>query len=89
MIPINHLQAHLLSPRLTSNLSFPYLCLLVSGGNTALVIVKSPKKLVTLGSTSDATAGECCEKVAKALGIGDAGGPVIEKLALQGDRYTK
>ena len=46
IIPINHLQAHLLSPRLVSKLSFPYLCLLVSGGNTALVLVKSARKFI-------------------------------------------
>ena len=51
IIPINHLQAHLLSPRLVSQLSFPYLCLLVSGGNTALVLVKSARKFITLGSS--------------------------------------
>ena len=87
LIPVNHLQAHLLSPRLTSNLSFPYLCLLVSGGNTALVIVKSPKKFVTLGSTIDDSAGECFDKVSKALGLGYPGGPIIEKLALKGDHH--
>ena len=87
LIPINHLQAHLLSPRLTSNLSFPYLCLLVSGGNTALVLVKNPKKFITLGSTIDDSAGECFDKVSKALGLGYPGGPIIEKLALKGDRY--
>lgn len=87
LIPINHLQAHLLSPRLTSSLSFPYLCLLVSGGNTALVLVKSPKKFITLGSTIDDSAGECFDKVSKALGLGYPGGPIIEKLALKGDRY--
>ena len=87
LIPINHLQAHLLSPRLTSSLSFPYLCLLVSGGNTALVLVKNPKKFITLGSTIDDSAGECFDKVSKALGLGYPGGPIIEKLALKGDRY--
>ncbi len=87
IIPINHLQAHLLSPRITSNLSFPYLCLLVSGGNTALVLVKSPKKFITLGSTIDDSAGECFDKVAKALGLSYPGGPVIEKNALTGDMH--
>ena len=85
LIPINHLQAHLLSPRLTSNLLFPYLCLLVSGGNTALVLVKSSKKFITLGSTIDDSAGECFDKVAKALGLGYPGGPLIEDLASKGD----
>src|SRR5210317_2445016 len=48
IVPINPLQAHLLSPRLVSQLSFPYLCLLVSGGNTAIVLVKSAKNLLLL-----------------------------------------
>lgn len=85
IIPINHLQAHLLSPRLVSQLSFPYLCLLVSGGNTALVLVKNARKFITLGSTIDDSAGECFDKVAKAMQLGYPGGPVIEKLALDGD----
>ena len=85
LIPINHLQAHLLSPRLTSNVKFPYLCLLVSGGNTALVLVKKAKEFITLGSTIDDSAGECFDKVAKGLGLGYPGGPEIEKLALGGD----
>ncbi len=87
LIPINHLQAHLLSPRLTSSLSFPYLCLLISGGNTALVLVKNPKKFITLGSTIDDSAGECFDKVAKVLGLSYPGGPVIEKNALTGDMH--
>ena len=88
IIPINHLQAHLLSPRLVSQLSFPYLCLLVSGGNTALVLVKSARKFITLGSTIDDSAGECFDKVAKAMQLGYPGGPIIEKLALDGDPTT-
>lgn len=85
IIPINHLQAHLLSPRLVSQLTFPYLCLLVSGGNTALVLVKSAKKFITLGRSIDDSAGECFDKVAKAMGLGYPGGPIIEKLALEGN----
>ena len=88
IIPINHLQAHLLSPRLVSHISFPYLCLLVSGGNTALVLVNSPRKFITLGSTIDDSAGECFDKVAKAMKLGYPGGPIIEKLALDGDPST-
>ena len=85
LVHINHLQAHLLSPRLTNDIKFPYLCLLVSGGNTALVVVKNPSKFITLGSTIDDSAGECFDKVAKALDLGYPGGPVIERLAFNGD----
>ena len=87
LLPINHLQSHLLSPRLTSNLNFPYLCLLVSGGNTALVLVKRADKFITLGKTIDDSAGECFDKVAKAMGLGYPGGPIIENLATRGDIY--
>lgn len=85
LIPINHLQSHLLSPRLSSDMSFPYLCLLVSGGNTALVLVKNARKFITLGKTIDDSAGECFDKVAKAMGLGYPGGPIIEKLAIKGN----
>ncbi len=85
LIPINHLQAHLLSPRLVSEIKFPYLCLLVSGGNTALVLVKNSKSFITLGSTIDDSAGECFDKVAKGLGLKYPGGPEIERLALGGN----
>ena len=88
LVPINHLQAHLLSPRLTNDIKFPYLCLLVSGGNTALVVVKNPSKFITLGSTIDDSAGECFDKVAKALDLGYPGGPAIERLAINGDPST-
>ena len=85
LVPINHLQSHLLSPRLSSDISFPYLCLLVSGGNTALVLVKNARRFITLGKTIDDSAGECFDKVAKAMGLGYPGGPIIEKLAINGD----
>ncbi len=87
LIPINHLQAHLLSPRLVSKLNFPYLCLLVSGGNTAIVLVKSPMKLNVIGSTIDDSAGECFDKVAKVLNLDYPGGPIIEKYAKDGDPH--
>ena len=85
VISVNHLQAHLLSPRLTSKLKFPYLCLLVSGGNTALVLVENPFKFKVLGSTIDDSAGECFDKVAKSLNFSYPGGPKIEKFAMFGD----
>ena len=88
LVPINHLQAHLLSPRLVSEIKFPYLCLLVSGGNTALVLVKNSKSFMTLGSTIDDSAGECFDKVAKGLGLGYPGGPELEHLALGGNIET-
>lgn len=87
-LPINHLQAHLLSPRLVSNITYPYLSLLVSGGNTALVLVKNPKNFVNLGSTIDDSAGECFDKVAKSLNLQYPGGPAIESMAIKGNNYA-
>ena len=88
LLPINHLQAHLLSPRMIGKITFPYLCLLVSGGNTAIVLIQSEKKFKVLGSTIDDSAGECFDKVAKAMGLGYPGGPLIEKLAIKGNPNT-
>jgi N6-L-threonylcarbamoyladenine synthase len=85
LIPINHLQAHLLSPRMIAKIHFPYLCLLVSGGNTAIVLIESEKKFKILGSTIDDSAGECFDKVAKFMGLSYPGGPALEKLAIGGD----
>ncbi|MDC0861898.1 tRNA (adenosine(37)-N6)-threonylcarbamoyltransferase complex transferase subunit TsaD [Alphaproteobacteria bacterium] len=85
LIPINHLQAHLLSPRMIAKITFPYLCLLASGGNTAIVLIESEKKFKVLGSTIDDSAGECFDKVAKFMGLGYPGGPALEELAIGGD----
>ena len=85
LIPINHLQAHLLSPRMIAKIHFPYLCLLVSGGNTAIVLIETEKKFKILGSTIDDSAGECFDKVAKFMGLSYPGGPALEKLAIGGD----
>merc|ERR1711991_617511 len=57
-------------------------------GNTALVLVKSARRFITLGSTIDDSAGECFDKLAKAMKLGYPGGPIIEKLALDGSPST-
>jgi N6-L-threonylcarbamoyladenine synthase len=76
-------KTHLSSP--ISNLSFPFICLVVSGGHTQLVLVRSHGKYQTLGRTRDDAAGEAFDKVARFLGIGYPGGPLIDKMAKQGD----
>ncbi len=76
-------KSHLRSP--ISSLSFPFICLVVSGGHTQLVLVKSHGKYQTLGRTRDDAAGEAFDKVARFLGIGYPGGPLIDKMAKQGD----
>ncbi len=84
LIAVNHLEAHLYAPFLENNeLEYPYMGLLVSGGNTALYRVEGPGKMVLLGKTVDDAVGEAYDKVSKFLGMGYPGGPLIEKLAEQ------
>ena len=81
--PVNHLEGHALTARLTDDVPFPYLLLLVSGGHTALIHVRGVGDYETLGQTRDDAAGECFDKCAKLLGLGWPGGPALEKLAAQ------
>ncbi len=84
-IAINHLEAHALSPVLTEGLKPPYLLLLVSGGHTQLVAVEGLGHYRRYGTTIDDALGEAFDKVAKMLGLGYPGGPVVERLAAGGD----
>ncbi len=84
-LAINHLEAHALTARLTDELAFPYLLLLVSGGHTQLVAVKGVGDYVRLGSTVDDAVGEAFDKVGKLLGLAYPGGPEVEKLAAEGN----
>jgi N6-L-threonylcarbamoyladenine synthase len=83
LIAVNHLEGHALTVRLTENVSFPYLLLLVSGGHCQLLIVEGVGKYKRLGTTLDDAAGEAFDKTARLLGLGYPGGPVVEKLALE------
>ena len=70
IIPVNHLFAHLEAIHLTEKVSYPYLGLLVSGGHTAFMMVKSATEMEVLGSTLDDAAGEAFDKGGKLLGVG-------------------
>jgi N6-L-threonylcarbamoyladenine synthase len=87
IIPINHLEGHLYSPLLEkkNKIKFPAIGLVVSGGHTELILVKDYLKYESLGRTRDDAAGEAFDKVAKLLGLGYPGGPIISKLAAKGD----
>jgi N6-L-threonylcarbamoyladenine synthase len=86
LLPINHLEGHALSPRITSqDLEFPYLLLLISGGHCQILEVLGVGKFVQLGSTIDDAVGESFDKVARMLELEYPGGPKIEKLAREGD----
>ena len=84
-IAVNHLEGHALSPKLNSNLDFPYLVLLISGGHSQFLSVQGLGKYKRLGTTIDDALGEAFDKTAKLLGIEFPGGPQIEILAKKGD----
>jgi len=86
VIPIHHMEGHLLAPLLEVDPpSFPFLALLVSGGHTLLVWARALGCYDVLGSTLDDAVGEAFDKTAKLLGLGYPGGPALAKLALEGD----
>lgn len=91
MIDVNHLQAHVLAhfvqePDVEPHLpEFPFLCLLVSGGNSQIILVNSYKDMQVLGQTIDDAAGEAFDKCAKVMGLPYPGGPYIDKYAKMGD----
>ena len=89
VIGIHHMEAHLLSPMLEEKApSFPFLALLVSGGHTQIVSVRGVGDYELLGESLDDAAGEAFDKVAKLLGLGYPGGPIIGELADKGN-YKK
>lgn len=91
LIDVNHLQAHILAHFIQVKgeekelPQFPFLCLLVSGGNSQIVLVKSPYDMEIIGQTIDDAAGEAFDKCAKVMGLPYPGGPVIDRLAKEGN----
>ena len=91
IVDVNHLQAHVLAHFIkesdTDNdqPNFPFLCLLVSGGNSQIIKVTSYKDMEVIGQTIDDAAGEAFDKCAKVMGLGYPGGPVVDRLAKEGD----
>ena len=90
MIDVNHLQGHVMAHFIKSPESseshppFPFLCLLVSGGNSQIVKVNAYNDMEVLGQTIDDAAGEAIDKCSKVMGLGYPGGPIIDRLARQG-----
>jgi N6-L-threonylcarbamoyladenine synthase len=90
LVEVNHLHGHILSHFIitsdqTKLPKFPFLCLLVSGGHTQLVLVSDFDRMEIIGKTIDDAAGEAFDKCAKVMGLGYPGGPVVDRLAAQGD----
>lgn len=93
LIDVNHLEAHVLAHFIKAEPDsrvpeFPFLCLLVSGGNTQLIYLESPYKMKIIGQTIDDAAGETIDKAAKILGLPYPGGPHIDRLAKLGDNHA-
>lgn len=88
LVPVNHLEGHAFAIEFVEAPPFPFLCLIVSGGHTDLVLVRGPGSYRVLGRTRDDAAGEVFDKVAKLLGLGYPGGPIIDRLAKEGDPKT-
>lgn len=90
LVAVNHLEGHALTVRLTADVAFPYLLLLVSGGHCQLLIVEGVGRYIRLGTTIDDAAGEAFDKTAKLLDLGYPGGPHLERAAQTGNpmRFT-
>ncbi|MCB0749142.1 MAG: tRNA (adenosine(37)-N6)-threonylcarbamoyltransferase complex transferase subunit TsaD, partial [Ignavibacteriae bacterium] len=85
-VPVNHIEGHIFSGFLMKEKpQFPFLSVVVSGGHTLLLLVKSEFEIVKLGTTIDDAMGEAFDKVSKMLGFGYPGGPLIQKYALEGE----
>lgn len=94
LIEVNHLQAHVLAHFILNNdagqriPSFPFLCLLVSGGHTQLIIMKDYNEMEVIGNTIDDAAGEAFDKCGKVMGFPYPAGPLIDKLAAGGNKHA-
>ena len=95
IIDVNHLHAHVLAHFIKENEDddnqpqFPFLCLLVSGGNSQIILVRSYNDMEIIGQTIDDAAGEAFDKCAKVMGMGYPGGPIVNRLANEGNPVFK
>lgn len=84
LIPVHHIAGHIYANNLVKTMKFPLIALVVSGGHTDLVYMEDEYKFKRLGGTLDDAVGECYDKVARVIGVGYPGGPVIDKMATLG-----
>lgn len=94
MVEVNHLHAHVMAHFIEEkgeehqSPEYPFLCLLVSGGNSQIILCHSPYKMEIVGQTIDDAAGEAFDKCAKVMGLGYPGGPIVNRLANEGNPHT-
>ncbi len=84
LIPVNHIAGHIYANNLTKEMKYPLIALVISGGHTELVYMKDEYNFEKIGGTLDDSIGECYDKVARVIGIGYPGGPVIDKISEKG-----
>ncbi len=89
LIPVHHIEAHIFAIFIEKKIEFPFIALVVSGGHTELYIIRGFEDYIYLGGTLDDAAGEAYDKVARMLGLGYPGGPIIDKLAKEGKEIIK
>ncbi len=89
LIPVHHIEAHIFAIFIEQAIQFPFIALVVSGGHTELYIIRGFEDYIYLGGTLDDAAGEAYDKVARILGLGYPGGPIIDRLAKKGREVVK
>lgn len=89
IVGVHHIAGHIYANALSKDLVFPLICLVVSGGHTELILMKEHYDFVKLGETMDDAVGEAYDKVARTVGLGYPGGPLVDKLAFTGEANYK
>ncbi|WP_457644466.1 tRNA (adenosine(37)-N6)-threonylcarbamoyltransferase complex transferase subunit TsaD [Persephonella sp.] len=89
LIPVHHIEAHIFASFITEKIDYPFIALVVSGGHTELYLIKGFEDYRYLGGTLDDAVGEAYDKVARMLGLGYPGGPVIDRLSKEGRDIVK
>ena len=85
LIKVNHMAGHIYANNLTKKMEYPLLSLVISGGHTEFIYMKDEYSFEKIGSTLDDAVGECYDKVARVIGVGYPGGPIIDKLSKKGE----
>ena len=82
LVPVHHIAGHIYANNLVSNMQFPLIALVVSGGHTELIYMKEDYSFEKIGGTLDDAVGECYDKVARVINVPYPGGPLVDKLAM-------
>lgn len=89
IIGINHIKGHIYANQIENEMQFPAIALVVSGGHTEIILMEGHNRFIQIGATQDDAVGEAYDKVARVLGLGYPGGPVVDKLSVEGEETYK